>query len=130
MNADLKYNSEFWRAIDMLVQSSDIKIDRPKGSFHPKYPETKYELDYGYLENTASMDGEGIDIWRGSLPDACVDAIILTVDLLKSDSEIKLLIGCTDEEKEIVYRFHNESEYMKGILIWRNKNEDNLCPGA
>lgn len=121
MNADLKYNSEFWRAIDSLVQSSNIKIDRPKGSVHPKYPEMKYELDYGYLENTASMDGEGIDVWRGSLPDACVDAIILTVDLLKSDSEIKLLIGCTDEEKEIVYRFHNESEYMKGMLIRRDE---------
>ena len=41
------------------------------------------------------------------------------VDLLKKDSEIKILIGCTEEEKETVYQFHNESEFMKGILVRR-----------
>lgn len=42
-----------------------------------------------------------------------------TVDLMKKDSEIKILIGCTKEEKEIIYEPHNESKYMKGILIER-----------
>ena len=41
------------------------------------------------------------------------------VDLMKKDSEIKLLIGCTEEEKEIIYKTHNETPYMKGILIRR-----------
>ena len=65
------------------------------------------------------MDGSGIDVWRGSLPDSICDAIICTVDLWKRDSEIKLLIGCTEEEKTIAYNFHNTSEFMKGILIRR-----------
>ena len=47
------------------------------------------------------------------------DAIICTVDLTKKDSEIKLLIGCTEEEKEVIYRIHNDSQNMKGILIRR-----------
>jgi inorganic pyrophosphatase len=38
---------------------------------------------------------------------------------MKKDSEIKLLIGCTEEEKEIVYNFHNAPEMMKGIMIRR-----------
>lgn len=41
------------------------------------------------------------------------------IDLKKRDSEIKILIGCTEEEKGIVYKTHNESEYMKVILIRR-----------
>ena len=41
------------------------------------------------------------------------------VDLVKRDSEIKILIGCTEEEKSIIYNFHNKSEFMKGILIHR-----------
>ena len=41
------------------------------------------------------------------------------VDLMKRDSEIKILIGCTEEEKLEVYRTHNETQYMKGILIRR-----------
>lgn len=115
----MEQNFHFWQAIDKLIASGNIVIDRPKRSAHPRYPEIKYELDYGYIENTASMDGSGIDVWRGSLPEGKCDAIICTVDLWKRDSEIKLLIGCTEEEKTIAYNFHNESEFMKGIMIRR-----------
>ncbi len=111
-------NSEFWESIDKLVQSSKIVIDRPKGTAHPKFPSFIYPLDYGYLKNTSSMDGSGIDVWVGS-NDKGVDAIMCIVDLLKKDSEIKILIGCTEEEKKIIYKTHNETEYMKGILIRR-----------
>ena len=113
------YNKDFWKAIDTLVSSGEIIIDRPKGSVHPRFPHIKYEIDYGYIQNTASMDGDGIDVWRGSLPSVSVDAIICTIDLTKKDSEVKLLIGCTEEEMKTVYYFHNNSEYMKGILIRR-----------
>ena len=115
-------NKEFWQAIDSLASSGRIVIDRPKGSSHPKYPDCIYPVDYGYLENTTSMDGGGIDVWRGSLTTDTVDAIICTVDLMKKDSEIKLLIGCTEEETKIIYEFHNNSEFMKGILIKRCEN--------
>ena len=113
------YNESFWTAVDTLVLAGKIVIDRPKGSVHPRFPNTKYEVDYGYIENTSSMDGGGIDAWIGSLADKKVNAIICTVDLMKKDSEIKLLIGCTEEEINTVYEFHNDSEFMKGILIRR-----------
>lgn len=32
-----------------------------------------------------------------------IDAIMCTVDLTKKNSEIKILIGCTKEEKEKIY---------------------------
>lgn len=41
------------------------------------------------------------------------------IDLTKRDSEIKILLGCTEDEKKEVYKMHNETEYMKGILIRR-----------
>ncbi len=111
-------NVEFWNAIDELVIHSEIVIDRPKGTAHPKYPNFIYQVDYGYLKDTSSMDGAGIDVWVGS-GKTKIDAIMCTVDLMKNDSEIKILIGCTEEEKEIVYKTHNETEFMKGILIRR-----------
>ena len=111
-------NNEFWNALDELVLHSEIVIDRPKGSVHPRFPDFIYRVDYGYLKNTASMDGSGIDIWVGS-GEKQLDAIMCIVDLMKRDSEIKLLIGCTEEEKRIIYETHNESPYMKGILIRR-----------
>ncbi|WP_370833068.1 inorganic pyrophosphatase [Eubacterium ventriosum] len=112
------FNNDFWRALDSLVDNSEIVIDRPKGTAHPKYPDFIYKVDYGYLKNTSSMDGAGIDVWIGS-GEKKIDAIMCIVDLMKRDSEIKMLIGCTEEEKQIVYQTHNETEYMKGILIRR-----------
>ena len=114
----MQNNIEFWNALDELVNKSEIIIDRPKGTSHPKYPDFIYRVDYGYLKDTSSMDGAGIDVWVGS-NGKNVDAIMCTVDLMKKDSEIKILIGCTEEEKEIVYKTHNDTQFMKGILIRR-----------
>lgn len=113
------FNQEFWEAVDKIVSDSRVVIDRPKDSSHPRFPDMIYPVDYGYLENTTSPDGNGIDVYRGTGFAMQVDAILCTVDLMKRDSEIKLLIGCTDEEKQTILDFHNESEYMNGILIVR-----------
>ena len=111
-------NEDFWKALDELVNNSDIIIDRPKGTAHPKYPDFIYKVDYGYLKETSSMDGTGIDVWVGSGV-KMIDAIMCIVDLIKKDSEIKILIGCTEEEKEMVYETHNETPFMKGVLLRR-----------
>ena len=112
------YNEDFWKALDELVSNSEIVIDRPRGSAHPRFPDFIYKVDYGYLKDTTSMDGAGIDVWVGS-GDKKIDAIMCIVDLLKRDSEIKILVGCSEEEKLEVYKTHNETQYMKGILIRR-----------
>ena len=62
----MQHNVEFWNALDKLVNNSEIIIDRPKGTSHPKYPDFIYRVDYGYLKDTTSMDGAGIDVWVGS----------------------------------------------------------------
>lgn len=114
-----QFDIEFWNALDELVRNSEIIIDRPKGTTHPKYPNLVYKVDYGYLKNTSSMDGNGIDVWVGTDDVKKIDAIMCIVDLMKKDSEIKILIGCTEEEKTIVYNTHNDTKYMKGIMIRR-----------
>ena len=113
-----KYNNEFWNFIDELVEKSKIIIDRPKGSRHPKFNEIIYPVDYGYLKNTKSMDNNEIDIWIGSSLSKNVDSILCIIDLMKNDSEIKLLYCCKDEEKEKIYQFHN-NKFMKAIMIKR-----------
>ena len=60
-------NHEFWNMLDHLVQQSEIIIDRPKGSAHPKFSHLIYPVDYGYLKHTTSMDGDGIDIFVGQI---------------------------------------------------------------
>ena len=109
----------FWTYLDSIIQSTDIIIDRPKGSAHPRHESIVYPLDYGYLKGTSASDGNEIDVWRGSLAGKRIDAVICTVDLKKCDTEIKLLVGCTEQEKATIRDFHNDGEYMAGILIKR-----------
>jgi inorganic pyrophosphatase len=109
----------FWAYLDALLQSAELVVDRPKNSAHPRYPSVVYPLDYGYLKGTISGDGGGLDFWRGSLSEGALDGVVCTVDLLKKDVEVKLLLGCTEEEKTIICNFHNDSSSMAAILIRR-----------
>ena len=108
-------DTSFWQAMTGLLVSNAVIIDRPKGSTHPRYGEVVYPFDYGYLENTTSSDGSGIDVWLGSLNSVMnhesmktLTGILCTFDTLKRDAEIKLLIGCTEEDIQIIQEFHKE----------------------
>jgi inorganic pyrophosphatase len=109
---------EFWEFLDRLVADNHLVIDRPKGSQHPRYPSMIYPLDYGYLEGTTTVDGGGVDLWLGSLPDRILDSVVLTVDLYKRDAEIKLLLGCTDQDKLTILQFVNANS-MRATLVER-----------
>jgi len=111
---------DFWTRLDKLMSSTKRVIDRPKGSNHPKYPSIVYPLDYGFLEGTSGGDANEIDVWCGSGDSTKIVGIVCTVDSLKHDTEIKLLLGCTKEEIDIIDQFHNNNQYMSGIVIKRN----------
>lgn len=78
-----------------------------------------YPLDYGYLSGTSGGDGNEIDAWRGSDTEALLDAVVCTCDPMRRASEVKLLIGCAEEEKVTVCQVH--IPYKVGdIMIRRN----------
>ena len=110
--------NEFWESLERLIEDSTIEIDRPKGSAHPRFPDLIYPLDYGYLKDTTSTDGAGLDIWVGAQTCARLEGIICTIDLNKKDIEIKLLIGCSEADLKTIMDFHNSDE-MRAILIRR-----------
>jgi inorganic pyrophosphatase len=111
----MKPDASFWKAMTELLTTGVIVIDRPKGSTHPCYGEAIYPLDYGYLEDTTSSDRGGIDVWIGSLNSVreqrstkILTGILCTFDTLKRDAEIKLLIGCTKENIQVIQEFDKE----------------------
>ncbi len=113
---------DYWHTLDKLIDSCPLVIDRPKGSHHPRFSHLVYPLDYGYLKGTQTIDGGGIDIWRGEGDRHQLSGIILTVDLRKRDAEIKILLGCTDEEIKTILAFHNDND-MRGYLVRRPKEK-------
>jgi len=111
----MKPDISFWQGMSELLVTHSIIIDRPKGKPHPRYPDLIYPLDYGYLENTTASDGGGIDVWLGSLNSVMnkqsaktLTGILCTFDTLKRDAEIKLLLGCTEDDVQIIKSFHKE----------------------
>lgn len=110
---------DFWTRLEALIDAHEIVIDRPRGSRHPRFPEIVYPFNYGYLAGTSSGDGQGIDVCLGATSPQSreLTAVICTVDSQKADVEIKLLIGCTEEEIATIERFFNLGQFMSGIVI-------------
>jgi inorganic pyrophosphatase len=80
---------------EYLGKKITVTIDRPLGSVHPKYKETIYPINYGYVSGTRAGDGEPIDAYvlgvDHSLPlfiGKCI-AVIHRLD----DNEDKLVVA-------------------------------------
>lgn len=114
MKENLLNNGYFWQKIDSLVLSTNIVISQPKDSHHPEYLNMVYPVDYGYLTDT-----DTIKVFKGSLKSTKVEAIMIVGDILKRDLEVKLLMGCDEEEEKQILQFINQTDYQKGILVRR-----------
>ncbi len=114
----MDWTTEFWQYLDSLVAEKPLVIDRPRGSTHPRYPDLVYPLDYGYLGGTRAMDGGGIDVWLGASGERRVNGILCSIDLLKREAEIKILLGCSPAEVETLLSFMNGNS-MRAIFIER-----------
>lgn len=110
---------DFFSTLDELARTSEVVIDRPRGSVHPRIPQVIYPLDYGYLDGTTSGDGDGIDVFVGTAAGTGVVGVLLTADGVKRDAEIKVLVDCTPAEAELARRFLAEVLGIGGHTVMR-----------
>ena len=47
----------------MLGKTVTVIVDRPLGTYHPKYKELYYPLNYGYIDGLIAADGEEQDAY-------------------------------------------------------------------
>ena len=85
-----------------LNQKIKVKVDRKLGDRHPEY-EYIYPLNYGYIPNTESEDGEEIDVYilgvfapLEEFEGVC-RAIIYRID----DKENKLIVTAEDKKYSV-----------------------------
>ena len=99
-----RFDNSFWSALDTLVGKSEIIIDRPKGTAHPKYPNFIYKVNYGYLKNTASMDDAGIDVWvgtNGKNIDAIMCLSLIHISEPTRQAEISYAVFCLKKKNTV-----------------------------
>lgn len=82
----------------------DLKVQRIQDF------KTLYKVDLWLLKKNYFYGWRGIDVLVETDEKKSVGAIMCIVDLSKRDSEIKILIGCTEEEKDLIYKTHNQSK--------------------
>ena len=63
-----------------------------------------------------------MDAWLGSGSRADVNGCFITVDLDKADCEVKMVLGCSEEEIWLIQAFHN-SGGMRSKNIYLLENE-------
>ena len=47
----------------MIGSIVNVIVDRPLGTYHPKYTDLYYPVNYGYIEGTIAPDGEEQDAY-------------------------------------------------------------------
>ncbi len=114
--SDVAIGDRFWQSLDQLVAVSEVIVDRPSGPSHPRDPEFVYPLDYGYLRARARST-RAAEI-SGSAACRAVVGVVITLDLRKKDTEVKILLGCTHEEAQRIQETLNRQS-QAGILVMR-----------
>lgn len=124
---EIENNAFFWQKLDTLYVSSTIGLEFKKGSNHPIYEKLIYPVDYGIIEDAHNFGNIKMGVFKGANDSHSVDAIAVNIDTLQRDSDIKLLVGCNEDEIFRIMQFLNETDFQKSILVRRS---DEVSPWA
>ena len=109
-------------AKDYLNKMVHVKMDRPLGITHPKHGFV-YEVNYGYIPNTISGDGEELDAYvlGEHKPLNEFDGRVVAIIHRTNDNDDKLVVmkdgrNYTDEQIEALVEF--QEQWFK-YEIWR-----------
>ena len=108
-------------SLGFLGQKVNVVIDRPLGSKHPQHGFT-YEVNYGYIPNTKSPDGEEQDVYVLGIGKA-VDKIIgvcIAVIHRTNDNDDKLVVtpdGKDFSDEEIEKSVEFQEKYFKHVIL-------------
>lgn len=88
-------------ATNFLGKKVTVIMDRPLGSKHPKF-DWKYPLNYGYVANTLSPDGEELDAYviGINIPVETFTGFCVAVIHRMNDDDDKLIV-VPENQKEI-----------------------------
>lgn len=111
-------------SIEFLGKIVDVIIDRPIGSKHSeKYPNHIYPVNYGYIPDTISQDGEELDCYVLGVfePLTSFSGKCIAIIHRKNDNDDKLIVApdgrtFTDDEIRVLTEFQErffESEIIR-----------------
>ena len=106
-----------------LEKTVSVKIDRPLGSKHPKHG-FEYLLNYGFIEDTKSSDGEELDAYILGEPESLekFEGKVIAVIHRLDDDDPKLVVceeGNNFTDEEIVKFTEFQEKFFRSEIIRR-----------
>lgn len=107
---------------EYLGKFVEVIIDRPLGSKHPNF-DIIYELNYGYIPNTISGDGEEIDVYVLDIDEPIERCNVKIIGLINrfNDNENKLVGVCNSNlnysDLQIMSKVNFIEKWFKSTLI-------------
>lgn len=107
---------------DYLGKKITIKIDRPLGTRHPKH-NFIYLLNYGYVPNAISDDGEELDAYLLGVFDPVKEyhGSVIAIIHRTNDNDDKLVVvpdGVNYTDDQIMALTEFQERFFKSV-IWR-----------
>jgi inorganic pyrophosphatase len=113
--------NNFTKASNFLGKKVKLIFDRPFGTKHPKHDFT-YELNYGYVPETISPDGEELDAYYLSekIPLKEIEGFCIAYAHREDDNDDKLIIVKEGEnylDEEIMKLINFQEQWFKTKVI-------------
>lgn len=110
---------------DFLDKIVTVKMDRPLGTAHPKHGFI-YEVNYGYIENTVSGDGEELDVYvvGEHKPLETFEGRVVAVIHRTNDNDDKLVVmedgrNYSDDQLEALLEF--QERFFEHVILRPSK---------
>ena len=99
----------------------DVKMDRPLGSKHPKHGFI-YPVNYGYIPNTVSGDGEELDAYVLGVhkPVEQFTGKVIAIIHRTNDNDDKLVVAPVDKnytDEHIVALTEFQEQYFESVIL-------------
>ncbi len=102
----------------MIGKMVKVVVDRPLGSYHPKYKDLYYPINYGYIDGVTAPDGEEQDAYILGVNTAVKEFTgrVIAVIHRYNDVEEKWVVapdGVTFSEQEIKEQVRFQEQFFQ-----------------
>ena len=109
------------KSTDYIGKIVNVVMDRPLGTKHPKHGFV-YEVNYGYIPNTVSGDGEELDAYVLNVDEPLkeFEGEVVAVLHRTNDDDDKLIVvpeGTKIDDQTIVKKTHFQEQWFKSVIL-------------
>jgi GrpB-like predicted nucleotidyltransferase (UPF0157 family) len=104
-----------------LGKTVSVTIDRPLGSVHPKHPDIRYPVNYGYIAGETAPDGEDLDVYVLDVTEAISSFVGTVIAIAHRDDDVedKLVAapaGVSMSREQIAEQIRFQEQYFKSWI--------------